>query len=75
MLKVAVMAAAVGAAVSGCSVTTGSGKSEETDASKRQKIDAARARTALDKARDISREHTANVERSPVEQVFLGPSL
>ena len=40
-----------------------------------QKIDAARARTALDKARDISREHTANVERSPVEQVFLGPSL
>ncbi|WP_310630898.1 MULTISPECIES: YSC84-related protein [unclassified Paraburkholderia] len=40
VLRVAVMAAAVGAAVSGCSTTSGGGKSEETDASKRQKIDA-----------------------------------
>ena len=40
VLRAALMPAAVSLAISGCSMTTGSGKSEATDASKRQQIDA-----------------------------------
>jgi lipid-binding SYLF domain-containing protein len=40
VLRVALMPAAVSLAISGCSMTTGTGSSEATNASKRQQIDA-----------------------------------